>query len=107
MQFVENEVTQPVRASRWEQGLVIRAHEQQLRHDIVGEQDLRWAGLHLAPGVALHVASVFGEADGKTAARALLVAFPQLLQGFKLRVDQRVHGVNDEGGDAVVWGGLA
>jgi len=44
-------------------------------HDVIGEQNLGglvWDG---PPGVALHVAGVFGEADRKTAAGALLVAF--------------------------------
>ena len=68
---------------------------------------MRRSGLHLAPGVALHVASVFGKADGKAASGALLVTALQLLQGFKLRVHQRVHGIHDERGDAVTGSGLA
>ena len=74
VQFVEDKISQSVRPGGGEQALIIWTHEQQFRHDVVGEQDLRRVGLHLAPGVALHVAGVFGEADGKTSARARFVA---------------------------------
>jgi hypothetical protein len=63
--------------------------------------------LQSAPGLALHVAGVFGEADGKGATGALLVALLEFLQRLNLRVDQGVHGIHNERSDTVRRGRAA
>jgi hypothetical protein len=64
--------------------LVVWPHQRQFRHYVVGEQDLGRTGLQSAPGLALHVTGVFGEADGKRAAGALLVPLLEFLQRLNL-----------------------
>jgi len=65
------------------------------------------AGLDGPPGVALHVAGVFGEADRKTAAGALRVALSAIFSGLRPASLPARYGVNDEGGDTVAGGGPA
>ncbi len=100
MQFVEHEEPQAA-AHPVEKTLILRPHKHQFAHDVVRQQDLRRLLPHLLPVGLTRVASVLGKADRERAAVARLVTLLQLGQGVELRVYQRVHRVDHEGGDAI------
>ena len=82
--------------------MILRANEQQLCHDVVGQENLGRVLAEFAVRGFGCLAGVLGKGYRETAARATLVAVLQFFQRLpQLRVDQGVHRVDDQGRDAV------
>ncbi len=100
VQLIEYQEPQPA-PHAIEESLVLGPDQHQLRHDIVGQHDLRWM---LAEALAKRLRSlpgVLGERDRERPSQPMRIARFELLELLNLRVHQRVHGVDDQRGNPV------
>ena len=72
--------------------------EQELEHHVVGEEDLRGILAHRLPPLLLFLAGVLAEGDGKIAPCAPFVVVLVGVEFVGLRVNQRVHRIDDHRG---------
>ena len=79
-------------------GSLLHPSEQELKHHVVGEEDVRRVFAHCLPPVFLFLAGVLAEENGKRAPGVPLVVVLVGVEFVALRVDQRVHRIDDDGG---------
>jgi hypothetical protein len=74
--------------------LILRPHQQELSHHVVGEQDL-WRVLPQAlTHCVARFAGEFGECDREIPSSSALVVSLQRLKRLELRVDKRIHWID-------------
>ena len=79
-------------------GPLLHPSEQELKHHVVGEDNVRRVFAHGLPPVFLFLAGVLAEENGKRAPGVPLVVVLVGVEFGALRVDQRVHRIDDDGG---------
>ena len=97
MKLVKNEVPEILEYGISNRPL-LHPGQQEFQHHVVGEKDLRWGFAHRLPPLLFFLAGVLAEADGKNPPCVPLVVFLIGVEFVGLRVDQRIHRIDDDCG---------
>ena len=100
VKFVEDEVPEILEDGISNRSL-LHACKEKLKHHVVGEQDLRGVLAHRLALLLLFLAGVLAESDGKSAPCVPFVVVPVSVEFVSLRVDQRVHRIDDDRGHSL------
>ena len=90
-----------------QESLVFRPHQQQLRHHVIGQQNLWRAPAHFLALRISRFPSIFSEGYGKGHAHPTLVLFFQILESLILRVHQSIHRIDHQRSHAILGVRLA
>jgi len=98
VELVEDEKEGRARVrSRRDEWCVLRTIEQELGHHVVGEEEVGWVATDRLALFVRCLAGVAREAEGEGSAGPFLVPAREFGEGVELRIDERVHRVDDEG----------
>ncbi len=106
VQFVENQEAQPLHRLA-DQLLVVRAHQHQLCHDIVGQQNVGWVTAEFLSQFFAGFTGITGKADREFTSVLHAILIGKTAQSLLLRVDQCVHRIDDQCLHAAARFGLA
>ena len=81
--------------------MILRAHQQQLGHHIVCQHDVRRMVAQFLAHRIGRVPRILGEGHGEPISGPPLIPVLQLLHRLNLRIDQCIHGVDDQGRNSI------